>query len=48
MAIVYNGTDSANKLAATDVPFFEMVEMYGYGGNDELKGAFLNSNTIYG
>lgn len=49
MAIVYNGTDSANRLAATNVfPYSEMIEMYGYGGNDELKGAFLHSNTIYG
>ena len=49
MSITYSGTDANNRLAATNVfPYSETIEMYGFGGNDELKGAFLHSNTIYG
>lgn len=49
MTLVYSGTDAANKLAATnDFPYSETVKMYGFGGDDELKGAFLQPNLIYG
>ncbi len=49
MATVYKGTDAANKLAASDVfPYSETIQMFGYGGHDELKGAFLHPNLIYG
>lgn len=49
MTIYYKGNDSNNKLAATNsFPYREIIEMYGYAGNDELQGAFLHINTIYG
>lgn len=49
MAIVYNGSAGSNRLMAESVfPYDEIIRMYGYGGNDELTGAFLNPNEIFG
>ena len=49
MAIIYNGTEGNDRLMAIDVfPFYSTVEMYGLTGDDELKGAFLHQNIIYG
>lgn len=49
MTITYNGNDAANRLAATNVfPYTAIVEINGYGGNDELRGAFLHFNAVSG
>jgi len=49
MSIIYNGDEKDNKLAATSVfPYSELIEMYGFAGNDELVGAFLHPNLIFG
>ena len=49
MSITYSGTGSADRLKASNYfPYKEPIYMYGYGGNDELEGAFLHPNYIYG
>lgn len=49
MAIIYNGTAGNNRLQAFSVfPYAEVVQMHGHGGNDELTGAFLHSNQLFG
>lgn len=45
----YLGTDGSNRWRASDVfPFNDPFLIYGFGGNDELRGAFLHSNQIWG
>jgi len=49
MTIFYYGTNLVNRINAKDVfPFDEPIAIYGYGGDDVIKGAFLHENTIYG
>ncbi|MTE00634.1 hypothetical protein GIY56_10070 [Paracoccus sp. YIM 132242] len=49
MAIVYKGTTGNNRLKADDVfPYDDVIQMHGYAGNDELTGAFLHRNEIFG
>lgn len=49
MAIVYKGTAGNNRLKAVDVfPYGDVIQMDGYAGNDELTGAFLHRNEIFG
>ncbi len=49
MAIVYEGTTGNNRLKAESMfPYDDVVQMYGYAGNDELTGAFLHRNEIFG
>lgn len=49
MAIVYKGTAGNNRLKAESVfPYDDVVQMYGYAGDDVLTGAFLHPNEIFG
>ncbi|QXI66114.1 Bifunctional hemolysin/adenylate cyclase (plasmid) [Paracoccus marcusii] len=49
MAIVYKGTAGNNRIRAESVfPYDEVIQMHGYTGDDELIGAFLNPNEIFG
>lgn len=49
MAIVYKGTAGNNRIRAESVfPYDEVIQMHGYAGDDELTGAFLNPNEIFG
>lgn len=45
----YVGTSKDNRVEMSSVfPYAKTVYLRGLGGNDELKGAFLNPNVIYG
>ena len=49
MALIYKGTTGNNRLKADNVfPYGDMVQMHGYAGDDELSGAFLHGNKIFG
>lgn len=49
MAIVHKGTAGNNRIKAGDVfPYHDVIQMHGYAGNDELTGAFLHPNEIFG
>lgn len=49
MTIVYKGTAGNNRLKADNVfPYNDVIQLHGYVGNDELSGAFLHFNELYG
>lgn len=49
MALIYKGTTGNNRLKADNVfPYGDVVQMHGYAGDDELSGAFLHGNKIFG
>lgn len=49
MTIYYKGTAGNDRLKVDGrFPYREIVRMEGFGGNDELNGAFLHDNEIFG